>query len=253
MARQITILLVVDSRTLGLYLALLLRRMGFRSLMAETYASAEEMLAWEKVDILLLDSHPGAGSAIQSAQSLRSASPVSDLPFIVLADRDEPAERQASLEAGCRAYLLKPVQPRKLHQALQANLRFPSGERKNLRGLVNLMVEVSLRGQSPRLDQLLSLSRGGALIAHPGAIPTGTTVSLILPIGDDLLPLSGTVIYNRQDMDVQHRNAFAILFHQQTLVHADKIESYLESSLERECQRAANLQKHGDVNMLTAT
>jgi len=243
MTQQVSVLVVVESRTFALYLGLLLRRMGFKARIAGSSTAAEKILTWEKVDFLLLGTQAGDAPVIPLANRLRQISPAPDLPFIVLADRRDETESKACLEAGCRGYLLKPVQPRKLHEALQANMKLPSGPRVNLRASIGLSAEVSVGDGEPGPRRVFCLSRGGALIAFPESLPTGTKISLVLPTEEELLPLQGTVIYNRVDLDDSESRAFAVLFHRQSLCHADKIEAFLESLLEKECLQAARLQE----------
>jgi len=250
MDQSISVLIVGISHTFAMYLALLMRRMGFKTLIANSLESVEGLLSREKVDILLLENSKDGHPALRMINSLRKVFPSSDLPFIVLANRDESVARDALLEAGCRGYLLKPLQPRHLHEALQSNLKLPSGQRKYLRGSVDLMVEVSIWGLIPNKYHLLSLSRKGALISHPEAVPTGTPVSLILSIEDELIPLMGTVIYNRKDFSERFKYAFAILFHCQSLVHEEKIEHYLEKMLEKECYQAAKVMELKDFGAI---
>jgi CheY-like chemotaxis protein len=230
-----TVLILERSQTFAMYLALLLRRMGLQSLAVSTVAAAREALARGGVDFLLVG-EPGGGCQITTAVQILAGDPAgSRLPMVAIALRENEVERQACLQAGCRTYLLRPVQPRELHRALYANLAFAAGGRQHLRSSVTLNATVSLAGAEPRVVRLLTLSRGGALCAWPEEVPVGTPLALTLPLPDGEIPLGGSVIYNRRSPDAEAPFGFAVLFDRDSLGYGDRIDRFLELMLQQEC------------------
>jgi CheY-like chemotaxis protein len=231
MDSKVTVLIVEESRTFSMYLALLLRRMGLQSLTAHTLESARALLSRGIIDFLIVGDQADQAPASLCVTSLAAPSAATRVPVMVISLKDEAAEREACFAAGCHAYLLKPVQPRELHEALYSSLIFPTGQRVNLRSALDLMVGVEIPGQGPQRLRLLTLSRGGALIASHGTVATGTLVSMDLPINGEVLSLTGSIIYNRKEVDAQTPYAFGLLFHKQESVVGDRIDHYLESIL----------------------
>ena len=228
------VLVLERSRTFAMYLALLLRRMGLRPVSVETVAAARETLALGGVRIVLVG-EPGDGSPISLAvRQLADDPSAASLPMVVIGVRDDDEEQLACQQAGCRAYLLRPVQPRQLHQALHAHLSFPDGARKHLRSTVVLDAHGAIGGALRQPLRLVSLSRGGALIAHDAAVPVGTRVDLTLPLPAGPLELSGSVIYNRRGLAADTPFAFAVLFHRDGSEGGEQIDSFLEAALQRE-------------------
>lgn len=230
-----SVLILERSQTFVMYLALLLRRMGLQTESVATVAAAQARLARGGVNILLVG-EPGDGCSISSAVRQLADDPVAKrLPLVVVGVRDDAGEQQACLAAGCRAYLLRPVQARQLHQALQAHLRFAAGERQHLRSSVALEVPGVIGDGERQPLRLLSLSRGGALIAHADTIAVGTPVALTLPLPAGPLPLTGAVIYNRRDPAADTPFAFAVQFHRAGHDCGEQVDAFLETLLHAEC------------------
>jgi hypothetical protein len=95
-----------------------------------------------------------------------------------------------------------------------------------------MIAEVSIAGQRSQPLSLLSLSRGGALIAFDTSLPTGTGLIMKLPCAGELISLAGTVTYTLTNLDSRTPRAFGVLFQQINLTHADRIDALLEKMLE---------------------
>ncbi len=236
MTGKVTVLIVEESRTFSMYLALLLRRMGLQSLTAGSIESAARILARGIVDFLIVGDQADQTPPSRAVKSLAEAIAAAGVPVLTVSVRDDSAEREACHAAGCHAYLLKPVQPRQLHEALYSSLVFPTGQRKHLRSSLDLTADVGIPGQGTGRLRILTLSRGGALLATPGSLATGTVVSLDLSVNGQFFALTGSIIYNRKDVDEQTPHAAGVLFHKLDPWYGDLIDDYLESVLAEERQ-----------------
>jgi DNA-binding response OmpR family regulator len=235
MKNRISVLIVDESQTFSMYLALLLQRMGFKSLRVSQTESAKFVLSRGFTDFLIVGDLAGPEPKHQIVRELAASFPDSSIPTIVISRQDDLAEKQACHEAGGQAYLLKPVQPKALHAALNDHITPFSEKRINLRSKVDMISEISIDRQAPQQLQLLTLSRGGALVAYDKNLPTGTRISMSLPLEGELISLTGSVIYNLTNIDAKISRAFGVLFHQGNALHDERIEGYLESMLE-ECR-----------------
>jgi CheY-like chemotaxis protein len=235
MSKRISVLIVDESQTFSMYLALLLQSMGFKSLRVSQPESAKFVLTRGFTDFLIIGDLSGPESTHQVVKELAASCSGSPLPIIVISRHDDPTERQACYEAGSQAYLLKPLQPKALHDALNAHMTPFSERRLNLRSKVEISSDVSVDGQASRPLLMLSLSRGGALIAYDRHLPTGTPVSLSLPLKNETLFLDGSVTYNLSNVNTRTPRAFCVLFHQVPPLHGEKIDRHLEAILD-ECR-----------------
>jgi len=238
MKNRISVLVVEESQTFSMYLAILLQRIGFKSLRVSQPESAKFVLSRGFTDVLIIGDQSGPEATHEIVQELSDCIPGETIPIIVVSRHSDLVEQQACLDAGCQDYLLKPVQPKQLNDALSARINPFPGKRLNLRSQVNMIAEVRVDNSPPQRCQILTLSRGGALLAYPQTLLTGTTVMLTVRLGETRLQLSGSVLYNLTHVEEKAPRAFGLLFHQISQAHADQIEDYLQAMLE-ECRLIA--------------
>jgi len=114
-----TILIVEDERDLLLGLTVRLTAKGFTALSAPDAASAIQMVAIKKPDLVLLDlGLPDSNGFVvmEIVSQLRSAASV---PIIVVSARPASVYKEAALLAGARDYFEKPFDNEALLTAIQ--------------------------------------------------------------------------------------------------------------------------------------
>jgi two-component system, OmpR family, response regulator ResD len=135
MAKQQTILVVDDERTIREVVRRYLELEGFLVQEAETGTQALEMLAAHLPDLLVLDIMlPGIdGLAItrKLRNSLEFASLSGEIPIVFLTARSEEIDRILGFEVGGDDYLVKPFSPRELVARVKAVLRRSSGSQSS--------------------------------------------------------------------------------------------------------------------------
>ncbi len=105
-----SILVVEDDEQSQKYMRILLSR-EFNVHIAATGEKAWEILAREKVDLVLMDLSLRDGEdGLQITQKIRQDDRFKDVPVIALTAHAFPEDRKRSLEAGCNDYVSKPFQ-----------------------------------------------------------------------------------------------------------------------------------------------
>ena len=117
------ILIVDEDREARAALAGHLEQHGFRVTAAGSGVGMQRALERARIDLVLIDLHPGEDGA-RVTRTLRAGG---DLPFIILARRDDAVDRIVGLEMGADDYLTKPVNPRELLARMRNILRRSSG------------------------------------------------------------------------------------------------------------------------------
>ena len=97
--------------------ALLIRSMGHEVVTAHNAAAAEKLVRMFRPEIIFLDMVLPDADGCHLASELISALGSAVKVFILTAYVDDRAERRA-LEAGCGAYLVKPLEPKALETLL---------------------------------------------------------------------------------------------------------------------------------------
>lgn len=113
------ILVVEDEPAIAESIAYSLRRDGFQTTIASTFAQAERELALATLVILDLMLPDGSGFDL-IAIARRNENPPA---IIVLSSRDGEADRVAALETGADDYVTKPFSPREIVARVRAVLR----------------------------------------------------------------------------------------------------------------------------------
>ncbi|MFO7983925.1 MAG: response regulator [Desulfuromonadales bacterium] len=191
------LLLIDDSRTFVMYIALLLRRMGFEVFAAENAVQGLKMLKAEPPDVVLLDLVMADMTGTDILRHIRSDEKLVHIPVIIIsADASDKAVNQCR-ELGASDFLAKPVRLRQLNSSLQKLMQYPGGFRRNLRVKLNQRVSVSHGDQTEELFAT-SLSEGGIFLRKEKPLPSGVPMEVVLPLDEKTtLTLKGKVIYHR--------------------------------------------------------
>jgi CheY-like chemotaxis protein len=114
---RLTILVVEDNVDILRYLVLLLEQAGHRVRPAATLAEALEAAGSGPIDVLLSDIGLPDGSGLELLRTLRNDRP--RLPAIAFSGFGSDDDVRHSLEAGFAAHLTKPLDFRRLSQAIR--------------------------------------------------------------------------------------------------------------------------------------
>ena len=234
MKNRINVLVVEEKQSFSMYLALLLQRLGFRSLRVNQPEAAKFVISRGFADILILGDYTGSEPLHTIVGELTASTAGEPIPAIVVSGNDDPGAQQACLDAGCSAYLGKPLQPRQLQNALYACFSPFAERRLNLRSKVDLLAEVSIDNRPPEPLKVLTLSRGGALIGCDRLLAPGTRLTLSLFLENRSVSLRGSVLYHLNHFDAGRQHAFGMIFDRPSRAQTETIEKYLEQILE-EC------------------
>ena len=234
MKRPISVLILEKSEVFSRYLTLLLRQMGLKSLSVREPEAAKSVLLRGFSDVLIIGDlkYPELPHVI--VKDLANCIVDNSIPIIVVSNCADLDEKKACYDAGCHAYLTKPIQPKMLHDALYAGVKPLKERRKNLRSKVDLSAEITIQNQQSKTYDILNLSKGGCFISSSQIVPTGTKITLNVLIAEEQIYLSGTVLYNLTSDKGSGIEGFGVLFHHVKKIDADIIEQYLERVLNQE-------------------
>jgi FixJ family two-component response regulator len=111
------VFVVDDDATMLRSVARLLREFGYASSLfpsAEAFANHRE---FDEAVCVLLDINLGDGSGIELRHRLKARNV--SVPVIYMTGNDSPAVREAALQSGCLAYLVKPFSAKSLIEPLE--------------------------------------------------------------------------------------------------------------------------------------
>jgi CheY-like chemotaxis protein len=115
--------LVVDDHDFNLrLLARLLEMEGREVRAANSLAAAERALAEEEPAMIVLDMHLPDGSGLELTRKLKSEPRTASIPIVACTAAVMQADEQRALEAGCDAFVSKPIDLRRFSEIVSSIL-----------------------------------------------------------------------------------------------------------------------------------
>ena len=112
------VLVVEDSDAIRTAFTILLEESGYAVAAAANGAEALRLAEGRAPDLVLLDLGLPDMPGLDVARRLKASTATARVPIVALTGRDEAADRDALMAAGCAAYLVKPVDTQQLIQSL---------------------------------------------------------------------------------------------------------------------------------------
>ena len=158
-------LLVVEDNELNRQIACeLLEMAGATVAVAGNGREAVEMVASGSFDVVLMDIQMPEMDGIQATRLIRKDSRFSGLPIIALTAHAFAEERQRTQDAGMNDHVTKPIEPRKLMEAICRQLPQLSGLRGEAGNTGAEIPEVTALVDIPGIDTASALRRVGGKV-----------------------------------------------------------------------------------------
>lgn len=120
---NLNILVVEDEEAIREMLVLALEQAGLGVMAVATAEQAQQILAENMMDLMLLDWMLPGISGIELARRLKNDTSFKDLPIILLTARGEEEDKIRGLEIGADDYITKPFSPKELVARIKAVMR----------------------------------------------------------------------------------------------------------------------------------
>jgi two-component system chemotaxis response regulator CheY len=194
--RKKKILLADDSHSFLMYMGIILKRMGFAVIFAETGVDVLKYFKLVEPDVVMFDVALEKMDGFTLLKQIKEDKEISHIPVVIVSADSTKETIQTCRDLGCAWYIKKPVKVDKIHEALEECLfSHQRMKRKHMRAPFYEKVEVKYNG-TPHELYAESLSEGGIYIRKRDPFPVGSAVELTLPIkGDGPLRLNGIVVY----------------------------------------------------------
>ena len=118
-----TILLVEDNDYNRSVASLVLRASGYEVLEADDGATALSLARSEHPDLVIVDIQLNGSSGLDATRQLVEMAEMKDTPIVALTTRDMPTDLETLVKAGCRGYIVKPIDTNNLASQVQTYLK----------------------------------------------------------------------------------------------------------------------------------
>ncbi len=196
--RKKKIIIADDSQTYLMYMGIILKRMGFTVVPAESGLEVLKLLRLIEPDMVMLDVIMDGLDGGAILHYIRKNKQTSALPVIMVSQDSSTETVERCKALGCSAYLQKPVKIDRLHEVLQEHV-FSSGgtKRRHVRVPFCEKVQVTFEDRDFELYGE-TLSEGGMYVRKKDPFPVGTKVRVTLSVnGGGLLLLKCVVVYTK--------------------------------------------------------
>lgn len=108
------ILIVDDCGTTRKLLSYIFKEKGFNIISASNGIEALEVMATNRVDLVITDLNMPQMDGLELSRNIRSSGSYCKLPIVMVSTESEEHDMELGIEAGVTKYLKKPVSPQKL-------------------------------------------------------------------------------------------------------------------------------------------
>jgi len=138
MTNALTILVLEDNLPTQKLLVQSLKRLGHEIILASNGQEGIELFKANPIDILLSDIDMPIMNGLDAIKHIRTLSPETWVPILILSASDHPKDIIAGLEAGADDYLPKPINLNILHAKINAMQRFVALQKSNAANTIEL-------------------------------------------------------------------------------------------------------------------
>jgi len=194
------VVLVDDSKTVLMYVGLLLKRFGIKVLPAQNGLEALEMIKLHPPDLIMLNVRKGQIDGISTLRRIKADRDIAHIPVIMISTDMSPETVNSCKALGCSDYLAKPIKVDTLHESIQ-RLFFAGSDRpirKHIRTAYNKKIALYFDGIKHELFTEI-LSEGGVYVRKEAPLPIGSDVDVTLQLESaKTLRCKGRVIYSKE-------------------------------------------------------
>ncbi len=117
-----TVLIIEDNEANAYLVSYILRDRGLKVVEARDGAEGIRLAQENPPDLILLDIQLPGMSGYEVAQELTAIETLDGVPIIAVTSHAMPGDRERSIEAGCVAYIEKPIQPDSFGDEIERHL-----------------------------------------------------------------------------------------------------------------------------------
>ncbi|MDA8103964.1 MAG: response regulator [Nitrospiraceae bacterium] len=240
------VIIADDHASSVMYLAVLMRRMGFQVVPAKNGVEVLKLMKMSPPDLVMLDYTMPVMDGLTTLRHIKSDRQLKDIPVIMVTAHSHRSGVDDFMKTGAAGYITKPINIKQLHSLLQDCVSYSGGKKRvNLRTTIEKSVSVSVYGLS-RNYPATALSERGVYLRTKEPFPIGTELDVILSLTTTVtLTLRGIVIYHRDVFRDSIDPGMAIEFRDLSPRETEILSAYITHAL------AGDLLKEQDEGILS--
>jgi len=226
------VIIADDHASSVMYLAVLMRRMGFQVIPAQNGVEVLKLMKLAPPDLVILDYTMPVMDGLTALRHITSDSQLKDIPVIMVTAHSHRGGADDFEKLGAFGYMTKPINIKELHSLLQECITYSGGrKRKHLRTSLQKSVAVSFHGLS-KTYFAITLSEKGLYLRTKDPLPIGTEIGLVLPLTpEQIISLKGNVIYHKDVFSDAIDPGMAVEFKEVSDADSATLNAYITDTL----------------------
>ncbi len=240
------VIIADDHASSVMYLAVLMRRMGFQVVPAKNGVEVLKLMKMSPPDLVMLDYTMPVMDGLATLRHIKSDGQLKDIPVIMVTAHSHRGGVDDFMKTGAVGYIKKPINIKQLHTLLQECVTYPGGKKRgNLRTVMQKSVSVSVYGLTKNY-YATTLSEKGIYLRTKEPLPVGTELDLSVPLTADVtLATGGIVIYHKDVFSDSIDPGMAVEFKGLSPLEGKILRAYITQAL------AGDLMREQDEDILS--
>ena len=191
------VMLVDGSATLRYYYGILLKRLAFTVMVAESGEEALKIIQNTVPALILTDVTLPRMSGIEFIQTIKGSALTSAVPVIAFVGQSDASVRSSCLSIGCVDFLTKRVDPDHLYRSIQAALEpKPRGHMRLNMPLKVVVGDGTSQGGAERTEYATTISEGGLYLRTLFPRPKNSFTPVRIIIKNRTVRAQAAVLYS---------------------------------------------------------
>jgi CheY-like chemotaxis protein len=240
------VIIADDHASSVMYLAVLMRRMGFQVVAAKNGVEVLKLMRMSPPDLVMLDYTMPVMDGLATLRHIKSDGYLKDIPVIMVTAHSHRSGVDDFVKAGAVGYIKKPINIKQLHSLLQDCVSYAGGKKRaNLRTTMRKRVPVFVYGLTKNYHAT-TLSEKGIYLRTREPLPVGIEIEISLPLAAGAtLPLKGIVIYHKDVFSDSIDPGMAVEFRDLSSRETEILSAFITHAL------AGDLLKEQDEDILS--
>jgi len=197
MEREKRSILIVDSSASSIfYTSMLLRELRYAVRSAPTGEEALSAIASSAPAAVITDTVLPRMSGVELLKQIKSNVSLRFIPVIILTADANSSNKETCAQAGCTAYIMKPVEPEALYRAIQSATEATPRRYIRINTALKVRIGAGVAGGKARTEDVTSLSEGGCYVSMSAPAPVNALVPLTLLLRNHEIEATAVVLYS---------------------------------------------------------
>ncbi len=175
---------------------MLLRELRYAVRSAPTGEEALSAIASSAPAAVITDTVLPRMSGVELLKQIKNNVSLRFIPVIILTADANSSNKETCTQAGCTAYIMKPVEPEALYRAIQSATEATPRRYIRINTALKVRIGAGVAGGKAGTEDVTSLSEGGCYVSMSAPAPVNALVPLTLLLRNHEIEATAVVLYS---------------------------------------------------------